>query len=48
MRLFIVVALAVFWVAMAYREYERGDMLLAFVFVLAGVALTGYRLSRLR
>jgi uncharacterized membrane protein YqjE len=36
--------LLVFWLAMAYRSYQRGDMLFASVFLLVGVVLTVYRL----
>ena len=36
--------LFVFWMVIAYREYERGDMLLAGVFALVGVVLTVYRI----
>jgi hypothetical protein len=46
MRLFVIVALAIFWIVMAYRAYARGDMMLAGVYILAGVALTIYRLRR--
>ena len=47
MKIFIIVALAIFWLAMAYREFQRGDMMLAGVFILVGVALTAYRATRL-
>jgi hypothetical protein len=46
MKYAIIVALAIFWIVMAYREFQRGDMVLGGVFVLAGVALTIYRLRR--
>ena len=46
MRLAIIVALAIFWGVMAYRQFQRGDMVLGGVFVLAGVALTAYRLRK--
>ena len=36
--------LFVFWMAIAYREYERGELLLAGVFALVGVVLTVYRI----
>lgn len=36
--------LAVFWAVVAYRQFQRGDMLLALLFVAVGVALTIYRL----
>jgi hypothetical protein len=32
------------WLALAYRSYERGDMLFAGVFLLVGIVLTVYRL----
>jgi hypothetical protein len=35
--------LLVFWIAIAYREYQRGDLLLAGVFALVGIVLTVYR-----
>lgn len=40
--------LFVFWMAIAYREYERGDLLLAGVFALVGVVLTVYRIRLYR
>ncbi len=46
MRIGIIVALAIFWLVLAYREYQQGDMLLAGVFIIAGIALTIYRLRR--
>ena len=42
----IIIALAIFWAVMAYRQFARGDMVLGGVFVLAGIALTIYRLRR--
>jgi hypothetical protein len=48
MRIAFVVALFIFWVFLAYRAYERGDMVMAGVFILVGIVLTGYRLSKLR
>jgi hypothetical protein len=36
--------LLVFWLAMAYRTWQRGDMMLAGVFLAVGVMLTIYRL----
>ena len=47
MKVFIIVALAIFWTVMAYRQFQRGDMVLGGVFVLAGIALTIYRLKRM-
>jgi hypothetical protein len=46
MKYTVIVALAVFWLVMAYRQYQRGDMVLAGVFVVAGIALTVYRLRK--
>jgi hypothetical protein len=40
----ITAVLFVFWMALAYREYQRGDLLLAGVFALVGVVLSIYRL----
>ncbi|HVV70409.1 MAG TPA: hypothetical protein VHI52_02755 [Verrucomicrobiae bacterium] len=46
MRMFVIAALCVFWLVLAYREFQRGDMLLAGVFLTVGIALTAYRLTR--
>ena len=46
MKIAVIVALAIFWLAIAYREFQRGDMLLGGVFILAGIALTAYRLKK--
>jgi hypothetical protein len=43
MSIAVIVALLVFWLALAWRQYQRGDMLLAGIFLLAGVVLTVYR-----
>ena len=48
MRMFVIVALLIFWIVLAVREFQHGDMLLGFVFVVVGIALTGYRLTRMR
>jgi hypothetical protein len=32
------------WLALAYRAYQRGDLLLAGIFLLVGVVITVYRL----
>lgn len=42
----VTLVLMVFWLVMAYREFQRGDMLLMGVFLLVGVVLTVYRLRR--
>jgi hypothetical protein len=39
--------LLVFWLALAYRSYQRGDMLFATLFVTVGIVLTVYRLRGL-
>jgi hypothetical protein len=40
----ITTVLGIFWLAIAYRQFQRGDMMLAGVFLLVGVVLTIYRL----
>jgi hypothetical protein len=42
----VVLVLLVFWAAMAFRAFQRGDLLLAAVFSAVGVVLTVYRLRR--
>jgi len=44
----VIIVLAIFWVVMAYRQFARGDMVLGGVFALAGIALTVFRLQKLR
>jgi hypothetical protein len=44
LRAAVSLVLLVFWLAMAYRAWQRGDMLLAGVFLAVGVMLTIYRL----
>ena len=46
MRMVIVVLLLVFWLFFAYRAFARGDMAMAGLFLLIGLALTIYRLRR--
>ena len=36
--------LLTFWLVLAYRRFQAGDLLLAGIFLLVGVALTAYRL----
>jgi hypothetical protein len=36
--------LLVFWLVLAYRAFQRGDMMMAGVFLAAGIALTIWRL----
>jgi hypothetical protein len=42
----LTLALLVFWVAVAYRQYQRGDVVLAGIFLFVGIALTIYRLRQ--
>lgn len=42
----VTLALLLFWVAIAYRQYQRGDMLLAGIFLFVGIALTIYRIRQ--
>jgi len=46
MKMAVIVILCIFWLAMAFREYQRGDMLLAGIFIFVGIALTTYRLRK--
>ncbi|MBS0366031.1 MAG: hypothetical protein JSR67_09435 [Proteobacteria bacterium] len=39
----VTLVLLVFWLAMAWRQYQRGDLLLAGVFLVVGVVLTVVR-----
>ena len=41
----VTAVLFVFWIVMAYRAFERGDMLLAGVFALVGIVMSAYRVS---
>lgn len=47
MRLVVVVLLLCVWLYLAYREYQAGDMMLAGLFLLVGIALTAWRLRRI-
>jgi hypothetical protein len=46
MRLVIIIALAIFWLALAVRAFERSDMVLGGVYIVIGIALTVYRLQK--
>jgi hypothetical protein len=48
MRIAVIVVLAIFWLALAYRSYSHGDMTMAGVFLAVGVVLTAYRVTRNR
>ena len=41
----IVVILLGFWLFMAYRAFQRGDLVYAGVLLLVGIALTAWRLG---
>jgi hypothetical protein len=43
MRMAIAVVMLIIWIAIAYREYQRGETRLAAAFLLIGIALTVYR-----
>ena len=47
MGLAVTLVLAVFWLVLAWRQFQRGDTTLAAVFLAVGVVLTLYRLRRL-
>lgn len=40
----IAIALLAFWLFLAYRSFERGDTVMAVVFVVVGILLTVWRL----
>jgi len=42
----VTLALLLFWVVIAYRQYQRGDMVLAVIFLFVGIALTIYRIRQ--
>lgn len=42
----VTLALLLFWVVIAYRQYQRGDMVLAGIFLFVGIALTVFRLRQ--
>jgi hypothetical protein len=46
MRMVIVLLLLVFWCVLAVRAFQRGDMTMAVLFAVIGVALTVWRLRR--
>ncbi|MGO8976921.1 MAG: hypothetical protein ACLQNV_25795 [Steroidobacteraceae bacterium] len=41
----VTIVLFIFWIFIAYRAFERGDMVMAGVFFLVGIVLTAYRYS---
>ena len=42
----VTLALLLFWMVIAYRQYQRGDFLLAGIFLLVGIGLTVYRIRQ--
>jgi hypothetical protein len=42
----VTLGLLVFWVVIAYRQYQRGDRVLAAIFLFVGIALTLYRIRQ--
>jgi uncharacterized membrane protein YqjE len=42
----VTLGLLVFWLVIAYRQYQRGDMVLAGVFLFVGIALTVWRIRQ--
>jgi hypothetical protein len=46
MRTPLVLLLLVFWIFLSYQALRRGDTTKAIIFVVVGLALTGYRLRR--
>lgn len=46
MRLVVIVLLLCVWLYLAYQEYQSGNMGLAGLFLLIGIALTTWRLRR--
>jgi len=43
----VTLVLLLVWLTLAYRQFQRGDLLLAGVFLAVGIVLTLYRLRRL-
>jgi hypothetical protein len=39
----VAVVMSILWIAIAYREYQRGETRLAAAFLLLGIALTIFR-----
>jgi len=46
MRLVVIVLLLCVWLYLAYQEYRSGNMALAGLFLLIGIALTAWRVRR--
>jgi uncharacterized membrane protein YqjE len=43
----VTLVLLIFWLVLAYRQFQRGDLLLAAVFLAVGVILSIWRFRRL-
>jgi len=46
MPIVVTLLLLLFWLVIAYRQYQRGDMVLAAIFLVVGVVLTVYRIRQ--
>jgi len=42
----VTLLLLLFWLVLAYRQYQRGDILLAGIFLAVGIVLTVYRIRQ--
>jgi hypothetical protein len=42
----VTLLLLLFWLVLAYRQYQRGDLLLAGIFLAVGIVLTVYRIRQ--
>ena len=42
----VTLALLVFWLVLAYRQFQRGDLTMAGIFLFVGIALTIYRIRQ--
>jgi len=46
MPIVVTLLLLLFWLVLAYRQYQRGDLLLAGIFLAVGVVLAIYRIRQ--
>ena len=42
----LTLALLILWIAVAYREFQRGNLMLAGILLLAGIGITVLRLRK--
>ena len=42
----VTLALLIFWMVIAYRQFQRGDYMLAGIFLFVGIALTVFRIRQ--